>query len=231
MVMDIRDYLPPSLKHVMEYTSQAEREKRKEAAREAFGHPTPVPRASEPSLKPGDADDLLKVQPASPWSAGAKGEVDKEALSSARVPPAVGGAVPVKAVRVIPLWPVVLTALAGLVFAGSVIAWATRGPRPQGASATPTATATAAVPAAMPSATDQVMGVAPLASTSASAAPSATSTAAPSATSSAAASAKTTPAAPRRKSTTDPSDPYEDAAPTAKSTKPQPHIAKHLEFE
>jgi hypothetical protein len=153
MVMDIRDYLPPSLKHVMEYTSQAEREKRKEAAREAFGHPTPVPRASEPSLKPGDADDLLKVQPASPWSAGAKGEVDKEALSSARVPPAVGGAVPVKAVRVIPLWPVVLTALAGLVFAGSVIAWATRGPRPQGASASPTATATATVTArAAPSA-------------------------------------------------------------------------------
>lgn len=41
--MDIRDYLPPNLKHVMAYTSQAEREKRKQAARDRFGRPTPVP--------------------------------------------------------------------------------------------------------------------------------------------------------------------------------------------
>ena len=34
MPMDIRDYLPPSLKHVMAYTSQAERERRKQAARD-----------------------------------------------------------------------------------------------------------------------------------------------------------------------------------------------------
>jgi hypothetical protein len=207
--MDIRDYLPPSLKHVMAYTSQAEREKRQQAARDAFGHPTPVPPGSEPgpAAEPDDADEpTLKVQAASPWSAGATGGVDKQALPSARVPPAAGGAVPER-VRVIPLRVVVRATLAAVVVSAVVAAWKWRAHEPHAVSTSPTATHSAVV---MASATELVMGVAPAASTNVSAAPSVTAT--------------TTAAVPqgatlaperqraKRKPSNDTDDPYGDAA-------------------
>jgi len=214
MVMDIRDYLPPSLKHVMVYMNPAEREKRQQAARDAFGQPTPAPPASKPgtSAGPEDTDDAtLKVQPASPWSAGAKGGVDKEMLPSALVPPVTVSAKPARArratVHVIPVRVVITTALIGLVLGGIVIAWKWQEPRRQGASPSPPATATPSV-AVMPSATEPVLGVVPPAATSSSAAPSVTATVAPSAPTT---STRTTPVAPRGKSTTDPTDPYDDA--------------------
>ena len=152
MVMDIRDYLPPSLKHVLVHTSQAEREKRQQAARDAFGHPTPVPPASEPgaSTEQGDADEpTLKVQPASPRSAGAKGGVDKSALPSALVPPVTVSAKPARAMeRVIPLHWVVRATVGAVVVSAAVVVWKIREPEPRGVSATPTASAMGATPTA-----------------------------------------------------------------------------------
>jgi hypothetical protein len=214
--MDIRDYLPPSLKHVMVYASPAEREKRMKAARDAFGRPTPVPRGSTP----GDEEATLKkAPPASPWSTRESSSVDKEALPSALMPPAddIGPVEraketrPAKAqVRVVPLRVVMVAALLGLVAGGVVIARAKLGGEtaPVAASAmggaTATAPKTAAPPSAMGTASMSPLGVVPAAT----AAESATATAAPSTTVSARA-----PAGPS----------------TAKSTKP-PYVEERPEF-
>jgi hypothetical protein len=189
MAMDIRDYLPPSLKYVIAYTSQAEREKRKQEAREGFGRPTPVPHGSE---EPGDTEEepTLKVEPATPWSAGVTSSVDKEALPSALMPPPVAvsrarrRAAPV---RVVSLRIVALAALVGFVVGGIVIARAMRGPQVQPAGATATANAvvsratavpsTTAIPSAAPSPSPAVSGAPAVPSSTATAAPSSTTSA------------------------------------------------------
>jgi hypothetical protein len=207
----------------MVYMNPAEREKRQQAARDAFGQPTPVPPASEPdpSAVPEDADEpTLKAQPASPWSAGAKGGVDKAMLPSALVPPVTMSAKPAKATRptvqAIPVRVVMITALVGLVLGGIVIAWKWQEPRPQGVSPSPPATATPSA-AVMPSAPEPVLGVVPPAATSSSAAPSVTATVASSVT---APSAKALPAA----TATTPDDPYAEPSPkrAPAATRPPP---------
>ncbi len=241
MPMDIRDYLPPSLKHVMAHANPAERKRRKQAARDAFGRPTPVPAQD---AEPGDDDPTLeKVQEASPWSARETSRVDKGALPSALMPPteAIERARPETApvvkpakpdgvrapatVRVVPLRVVVLAALSGLAAGGIVIARAMLATTPGPAAATQIVTARAiATAAATPSMAAEpsavLMGAAPTASGVASAAP----VVAPSAT----ATATAVPSAnPREKSTPDPPDPYAEPAPTVKRPA---YVEKRPEF-
>jgi hypothetical protein len=235
MPMDIRDYLPPNLKHVMAYANPAERERRRQAAREAFGRPTPVP---VQDAEPGDDDPTLeKVQEASPWSARETSRVDKGALPSALMPPAeaVEGARPETApvvkpakvpatVRVLPLRVVVLAALGGLAVGGIVIARAMLHPVPVPAvtavapSVRATATATAG-PSMVVEPSAVLVGAVPAATAGASAepvmAPSATATAVPNAT----APVKTAPEMPK-------DDPYAEP-----SIKPDAGRAKPLRPE
>jgi hypothetical protein len=227
MPFDIRDYLPPSLSHVLKHMDPAEYKKRQQAAREAFGRPTPVPRGSG-DVAPTEADETeptLKVQPASPPPAVEEAmRVDEVALPAADVAPAKEARPPKAKVRVVALQTVVLAALAGVVVGGIVIAWTQWGRGVERSSSAATGpTAASATAMATASATALTMPTAaPPPSTPASAAPAApspTATAALSATVSARVRPKPAPEDPHDAAPVTPS-PLVTAAPSATPAAP-----------
>jgi hypothetical protein len=212
MPIDIRDYLPPSLKHVLVYTSRAEREKREQAARDGFGHPTPVPPAS---AEPGDEDPTLqKTPPASPWSAKETSSVDREALPSALMPPPAAAeprerptpqAAPAR--KTAPRH-VALAVLCALVVAGLAIGMPARWLQRKIEAERAIAMAEAIAMAKAGTSATAISSAAPAPSTTVSAAPvapSGTATAAPSGTATAAPSAKARTTGAR-------DDPYDDTS-------------------
>jgi hypothetical protein len=208
MAIDIRDYMPPSFKHVVAYMDPAARAKRKDAARDAFGRPTPVPltdadgTAEESDEAELDEETLKKSR----WAGAAPDRVDPNALPSALSPPRRTSApreqakAPAVSIRKVSWRFVIAGTVLGLVVAVGAIAvpaWWYRQQleveRARLYAAMPSATVQGvrAVPSttSMPSETAFVVGAAPATSASASAAtipaPITTASAAPSAKASA----------------------------------------------
>jgi hypothetical protein len=186
MPIDIRDYLPPSLKHVMAYANPAERAKRKDAARDAFGRPTPVPLTDGDGIAGEDSETELDEETIkSRRAAGAVGRVAKEPMPPALPSPREREKVPAVSARKVRGWLVIVGTVGGLLVAVTAIAvpaWWYRQQleveRAKLSAAMPRETvqgvpvpSVVPVPSEMPSEMAFVIGAAPAVSASASAAP------------------------------------------------------------